>query len=119
MPLLVKGIGVALITSKPRKETSYYLQGWKTWFVRSNLQLALSSLAKDSSSSYHPWFEPIPSVEEDFGIDGDRDNDDDPHDNGAPYIDNDDYEDHNSSAFTTPCALDDLELYDITSRPQE
>ena len=83
--------------------------------MRNNLQLALSSLAKYSSSSYHPWFEPIPSVEKDFGIDGDSD--DDPHDNGAPYID--DYEDHNSSAFTTPCALDGLELYDITSRPQE
>ena len=38
-------------------------------YVHNNLQLALSSLAKDSSSSYHPWFEPIPSVEEDFGTD--------------------------------------------------
>lgn len=86
-------------------------------YVRNNLHLALSSLAKDSSSSYRPWFEPIPSVEEDFGIDGDSDDVDEPHDDGVPYID--DYEDHNSSAFSTPCALDDLELYDITSRPQE
>ena len=33
VPLLVKGIGVALITCKPRKETGYSLQGWKTWFM--------------------------------------------------------------------------------------
>ena len=86
-------------------------------FVRNNLHLALSSLAKDSSSSSRLWFEPIPSVEEDFGIDGDSDDADEPHDDGVPYTD--DYEDHNSSAFSTPCALDDLELYDITSRPRE
>ena len=72
-------------------------------------------MAKYYSSSYPPWFEPIFSVKEDLGIDSD--NEHEPHNDGVPYID--DYEDHNSSAFTTPCALDDLELYDVTSRPQE
>jgi hypothetical protein len=46
-------------------------------YVRSNLKLALRSVAKDASSSSRPWFGP-----------------------------------------TSPCSLDDLELYDVTSRPQ-
>ena len=79
--------------------------------------IGLKQFSKDSSSSYRPWFEPIPSVEEDLGIDGDSDNEPNDEVHGVPHID--EYEDHNSHAFTTPCALDDLELYDVTSRPQE
>ena len=44
-------------------------------YVRSNLQLALSSVAKDTSSSSHPWFQPFPNgdfaAEDDLEIDGD------------------------------------------------
>ena len=70
-------------------------------YVRSNSQLALSSVAKDSSSSSHPWFDP--SAEEDLGIDGDTS--DEPSDDRV-LLDDDD---HSSSAFPTPCSHDDLE----------
>jgi hypothetical protein len=78
-------------------------------YVRSNLKLALSSVAKDASSSSRPWFGPTLSIEEDdLDIDGDS-------------LDElgDDFDDHTSSSggFTSPCSLDDLELDDVTSRP--
>lgn len=82
-------------------------------YVRSNLQLALSSVAKDSSSSSRPWFDDDPSAKEDLSIDGDTS--DEPSDDRA-LLDDDN---HSSRAFPTSCALDDLELYDVTSRPQE
>ena len=43
-------------------------------------------------------------------------NGDMPSDDRVPL---DEYDDHSYSAFTIPCAFDDLELYDVTSRPQE
>ena len=58
----------------------------------------------------------IPSTEEDdLGIDGDTS--DEPSDDRVPV--DDEFDEHNSSAFTSPCALHDLEIYDVTSRPQE
>ena len=47
---------------------------------------------------------PIPNVEEDY-IGTGHDISDEPSDNRVPLID--EYDDHNSSAFTTPCVLDD------------
>ena len=85
-------------------------------YVRSNLQLALSSVAKDSSSSSPPWIGHIPSAEEDdLGIDGDISDHPDPSDDGVTLTD--EFDDHSSSAFTTPHSIDDLELHDVTSRP--
>ena len=76
------------------------------------MKLALSSVPKDSSSSSQRWFGPISSIEEDdLGIDGDTSDDRVPVD--------DEFDEHNSSAFTSPCILHDLEIYDVTSRPQE
>ena len=72
------------------------------------MQLALSSVAKDSSSSSHPWFGPILTAEEDdLGITNE------PSDDEVSFID--DSDDHSSRTFPTPCALDDLELYDVTT----
>ena len=72
-------------------------------------------MAKDSSSSSCPWFALILSVEEDdIGTNGDIG--DEPSDDRVTLIN--EYDDHNPSAFITPCALDDLELYDVTNRPQ-
>jgi len=89
-------------------------------YVRSNLKLALKSVAKDSSSSTHPWFEAIPSAkEDDFGIDGDNSDEASANDECDRGSLNDASDGHNSTTFTDPCALDDLELYDVTSRPQE
>ena len=85
-------------------------------YVPSNLKLALSSVAKDSSSSSQPWFGPIPSTkEDDLGIDGDIS--DELSDDRVPV--DDEFYEHSSSAFTSPGALVDLEIYDVTSRPQE
>ena len=85
-------------------------------YVRNNLQLAISSVAKDSSDSSHPWIGHSPSEEEDdFNIDGDTP--DQPIDDRVPHTD--EFDDHSSSGFTTPCDIDDLELDDVTSRPHE
>jgi len=89
-------------------------------YVRSNLKLALNSVAKDSSSSTHPWFEadPTSSAEEnDLGIDGDSS--DEPTATDDRVLVSDASDNNISSAFTAPCALDDLDLYDVTSRPLE
>ena len=73
-------------------------------------------MVKDSFSSSRTSFAPISSAEEDdLGTNGDIGNE--PSDGRVPLIYEND--DNNSSAFTTPCALDDLELYNVTSRPQE
>ena len=77
-------------------------------------------MAKDSSSSTHPWFEaePTSSAEENnLGIDGDSSNEQTATDDRVLVSGASD--NHISSAFTAPCALDDLELYDVTSRPLE
>lgn len=74
-------------------------------YVRSNLQLALSNVAKDETNSSSPWLEPVP--------DALRDQDD---------LDNESDEsngDRDSSGFTPPSALDDLEIFDVTSRPRK
>ena len=89
-------------------------------YVRSNLKLALNSVAKDSSSSTHPWFEvePTSSAEENnLGIDGDSS--DEQTATSDRVLVSDASDNHISSAFTAPCALDDLDLYDVTSRPLE
>lgn len=69
--------------------------------------MASSSIAKDSSISSCTWFASILSAEDDLGTDGDIG--DEPNDDRVPLIN--EYDDHNSSAFTTLCALDDLALY--------
>ena len=85
-------------------------------YVRSNLQLAISSVAKDSSGSSHPWIgHSLSEEEDDLNIDGDTS--DQPIDDRVPHPD--EFDDHSSSGFTTPCDIDGLELYDVTSRPQE
>jgi hypothetical protein len=80
-------------------------------YVRSNLQLALKNVAKDSSNSSTPWLSPVPDAPEDgddLGIESDR---------SSASVEFSD--DHASSGFTAPTALDDIELFDVTSRPQE
>eukprot|EP00253_Pinus_taeda_P014305 PITA_14305 len=72
-------------------------------YVRSNLKLALSSVAKDASSSSQPWFDAdIEPEEDDISTDGDSL--DEPN-VGIPFID--DFDDHHSSPFTMPSAHDD------------
>jgi len=80
-------------------------------YVRSNLQLALKNVAKESSNSSTPWIDLVPNAlmdDADLYIDSDIDKE---------LTDASDAE--ASSGFTTPSALDDIELFDITSRPQE
>eukprot|EP00253_Pinus_taeda_P017432 PITA_17432 len=72
-------------------------------YVRSNLKLALSSVAKDASSSSEPWFDADLEPEED-DISTDGDSLDDPN-VGIPSID--DFDDQHSSAFPMPYAHDD------------
>ena len=72
-------------------------------YVRSNLKLALSSVAKDAPSSSQPWFDVDLEPEED-DISTDGDSLDDPN-VGIPSID--DFDDHHYSAFTMPYAHDD------------
>ena len=85
-------------------------------YVCSNLQLALSSVAKDTSSSSHPWFKPFPNgdfaAEDELEIDGDTS-----HETSAN--DNRDLADDLNSISSGPCALDDVELYDVSSRLEE
>jgi hypothetical protein len=73
--------------------------------------LALNNVAKDSSNSSTPWLSSIPDAREDgddLGIESDRAS------ASAEFSG-----DHASSGFTAPTALDDIELFDVTSRPQE
>ena len=78
-------------------------------YVRSNLQLALNNVAKDSSNFSTPCFNPVPYAlvdEDDLDIESDR-------------ASCESSGDHASSGFTAPSALDDIELFDVTSRPRE
>eukprot|EP00253_Pinus_taeda_P032019 PITA_32019 len=80
-------------------------------YVRRNLQLALKNVAKESSNSSTPWIDPVPNAsmdDADLYIDNDT---------NREFTDESDAE--ASSGFTTPTALDDIELFDITSGPQE
>eukprot|EP00253_Pinus_taeda_P024452 PITA_24452 len=77
----------------------------------SNLQMALKNVAKESSNSSTLWINPVPNAsmdEADLYIDSDIDRE---------FTDESDAE--ASSGFTTPTALDDIKLLDITSGPQE
>ena len=68
-------------------------------------------MAKESSNSSTPWMDPIPNRSRDrvdFYID---------HDIDRELSDESDVE--ASSGFTAPTALDDIELFDITSGPHE
>lgn len=72
-------------------------------YVRSNLKLALSSVAKDASSSSKPWFDAdLQPEEDDISTNGDSLDDSNV---GIPSID--DFDDQHSSAFTMPYAHDD------------
>ena len=78
-------------------------------YVHSNLQLALSNVAKDESNSSSSWLEFVRDAlgdQDDLGIGSDRDSGES---NG----------DHDSSGLTPPSALDDLDLFDVTSKPRE
>ena len=72
-------------------------------YVRSNLQLALSNVAKDETNSSTPWMETISNAHQDQD-----DFDNESHESNG---------DRDSSGFTPPSALDDIELFDVTSRP--
>jgi len=63
-------------------------------------------MMKDSSNSSSWWFEPLPNAledQDDLEIDCDR-------------MSGKSNSDHDSSGSTTPTTLDDLELYDVTSK---
>lgn len=80
-------------------------------YVRSNLQLALKNVAKESSNSSTSWIDHVPNAsmdEADSYIDSDID-----------WELSDESDAEASSGFTAPTALDDIELFDITSGPQE
>ena len=74
-------------------------------YVCSNLQLDLINVAKDETNSSTPWMETVPNAHQDQD-----DFDNESHESNG---------DRDSSGFTRPCALDDIELFDVTSRPQE
>jgi len=79
-------------------------------YVHSNLQLALKNVAKESSNSSTPWNDPVPNAsmdDTDLYIDSEIDRE---------LTDESDAK--ASSGFTTPIALDDIELFYITSGPQ-
>ena len=68
-------------------------------------------MSKESSNSSTPWIDHVPNAsrdEADFHNDSDIDKE---------LSDESDAE--ASSGFTTPTALDDIELFDITSGPRE
>jgi hypothetical protein len=76
-------------------------------YVCSNLQLALNNVAKDSSNSSTPWFEHVLDAlgdQDDLDLECDR-------------MSGESNGDCASSGFTAPSGLDDVELFDVTSRP--
>eukprot|EP00253_Pinus_taeda_P029370 PITA_29370 len=82
-------------------------------YVRSNLQLALKNVAKESSNSSTPWIDPVPNAtmdDADLYIDSDINTDREFTDESGAEA---------SSGFTPHTALDDIELFDITSGQQE
>ena len=69
-------------------------------YVRSNLQLALKNVAKDSSNPSTPWLSVVldaPKDGDDLGIESDR---------ASASVEFSG--DHASSGFTAPSALDDI-----------
>jgi hypothetical protein len=78
-------------------------------YVRSNLQLTLNNVAKNSSNSSTPWFKPVTDAS------GDENDLDTESDRASPKSSGD----HASSGFTAPNALDDIKCFDVTSRPQK
>lgn len=82
-------------------------------YVRSNLQLALKNVAKESSNSSTPWIDPVPNAtmdDADLYIDSDINTDREFTDESGAEA---------SSGFTAHTALDDIELFDVTSGQQE
>ena len=82
-------------------------------YVRSNLQLALKNVSKESSNSSTSYIDPVLNASRDEG-EADFYNDSD--------IDRELSDESNaeaSSGVTTHTALDDIELFDITSGPRE
>ena len=62
-------------------------------------------MAKDETNSSTPWMETVPDAlrdQDDLDNEGDESNGD-----------------RDSSGFTPSSALDDIELFDVTSRPRE
>ena len=105
----VKGIGVPLTTFHPKKNRLSSGRLEDLFYVRSNLQLALKNVAKESSNSSTPWIDPVPNAtmgDADLYIDSDREFADE---SGAEA----------SSGSISHTALDDIELFDITSGQQE
>eukprot|EP00253_Pinus_taeda_P009303 PITA_09303 len=78
-----------------------------------NLHLALKNVAKESSNSSTPWIDPVPNVtmdDADLYIDSDINTDREFADESGAEA---------SSGFTAHTALDDIELFDVTSGQQE
>lgn len=78
-------------------------------YVHINLQLPLKNVANESSNYSTPWIDPIPNASMDEGdlyIDSDNDREFSDESNAEA-----------SRGFTAPTALDDIELFDITSGP--
>ena len=79
--------------------------------------MIMEKFSKDSSDSSHPWIGHYSPSEEEDDLNIDGDTSDQPIDDRVPHTD--EFDDHSSSGFTTPCDIDDLELDDVTSRPHE
>eukprot|EP00253_Pinus_taeda_P029681 PITA_29681 len=82
-------------------------------YVRSNLQLALKNVAKESSNSSTSWIDPVPNAtmdDADLYIDSDINT-------NREFTD--EFGVEASSGFTAHTALDHIELLDITSGQQE
>ena len=81
-------------------------------YAHSNLNLALSSMARYSMNSSSPWFNLVPTIAENYDDLGNGHN--------SEYnITSDEYDHDDYSSFTTPCTLNNFNLYDVPSRPHE
>ena len=69
-------------------------------------------MAKDSTNSSSPWFNPVPTIAQNYDDLSNGQNNES--NNTSDGSDHDDY-----IAFTTLCTLDNFKLYDVTSRPHE
>ena len=81
-------------------------------YAHSNFHLSLSSMAEDSMNSSSPWFKHVPTIAENYDDLGNGHN-------SESNITSDEYDHDDHISFTTPCTLDNLNLYDVTSRPHE
>ena len=81
-------------------------------YAHINLYLALSNMAIDSTNSSSPWFNPVPTITKNYDDLGNGHN-------SESNITSDEYDHDDHSSFTTLCTLDNLNLYDVTSRPHE